>query len=335
MVFLWLYHYNPIKLDGISLPAPEACLLPMGLTSENVAAAYGIPRDRQDIMAADSHKKVGSGHGFSIRWSNFWWFGGASISRTPKLGLKHTNLSLYIHIYIYIYVYVYMYVYMYIYIYIYICIYVYIYIYIYIHTKHLQHFWSPGFGGAKARMVQRRDRPCNRGEQGQGAPPEKWGNFSQIFTEFCRTWDLSFFLGGQFGGHFYSCSSCTKQRRARAKNQSYFLWRKSLINFFWLRLHFRVKLPPKRFRTFLFFHLSLEIFEGIFFGGKWVNPDFLGQDGSVKKTVVDKDEGPRAGVTAESLGKLKPVPGRKWVDLHSKLLASGYLTVREPEEHHF
>jgi acetyl-CoA acetyltransferase len=31
----------------------------MGLTSENVAAAYGIPRDRQDSMAADSHKKVG------------------------------------------------------------------------------------------------------------------------------------------------------------------------------------------------------------------------------------------------------------------------------------
>jgi len=48
-----------LRLDGISLPAPEACLLPMGLTSENVAAAYGIPRDRQDSMAADSHKKVG------------------------------------------------------------------------------------------------------------------------------------------------------------------------------------------------------------------------------------------------------------------------------------
>ena len=31
-----------------------------------------------------------------------------------------------------------------------------------------------------------------------------------------------------------------------------------------------------------------------------------GKDGSVKKTVVDKDEGPRPGVTAESLGKLKP-----------------------------
>ena len=46
----------------ISVPSQlEACLLPMGLTSENVAAAYGIPRDRQDIMAADSHKKVGCG----------------------------------------------------------------------------------------------------------------------------------------------------------------------------------------------------------------------------------------------------------------------------------
>ena len=39
----------------------------MGLTSENVAAAYGIPRDRQDSMAADSHKKVGI-------WWNMWWF---------------------------------------------------------------------------------------------------------------------------------------------------------------------------------------------------------------------------------------------------------------------
>eukprot|EP00438_Fugacium_kawagutii_P012782 Skav211662 [mRNA] locus=scaffold216:6096:11991:+ [translate_table: standard] len=32
----------------------------MGLTSENVAAAYGIPRDRQDQMAADSHRKAGT-----------------------------------------------------------------------------------------------------------------------------------------------------------------------------------------------------------------------------------------------------------------------------------
>ena len=229
---------------------------------------------------------------------------GCTHFRNPQIGFKaHTQISLSLSIYIYIH-------------------------------KTSPAFLVAGFGGAKARMVQRRDRPCNRGEQGQGAPPEKWDILHGDSTEFGWTWDLSFFLGGQFGGQFYSCSSCPKQRRARAKNQSYFLWRKSFINFFLLRLHFRVKLPPKRFRTF-FFHLSLEIFEGIFFGVKWVNPDFLGQDGSVKKTVVDKDEGPRAGVTAESLGKLKPVPGRKWVDLHSKLLASGYLTVREPEEHHF
>ena len=31
----------------------------------------------------------------------------------------------------------------------------------------------------------------------------------------------------------------------------------------------------------------------------------------MKSTVVTADEGPRAGVTAESLGKLKPVPSTK------------------------
>ena len=49
----WVYHHPWV--------GSEACLLPMGLTSENVAAAYGIPRDRQDSMAADSHKKAGLG----------------------------------------------------------------------------------------------------------------------------------------------------------------------------------------------------------------------------------------------------------------------------------
>ena len=49
-VFLfWYFRLKPIS---------QACLLPMGLTSENVAAAYGIPRDRQDAMAADSHLKA-------------------------------------------------------------------------------------------------------------------------------------------------------------------------------------------------------------------------------------------------------------------------------------
>ena len=244
--------------------------------------------------------------------------------KNPQIGFKaHKSLSLYTYIYVYVYMYVYMY------------ISIYMYIRIYIHTKHLQHFWSQALEAQKQGWFKEEIVPVTVESKGKAHRLKNGEFFHRYSTEFCRTWDLSFFLGGQFGGHFYSCSSCTKQRRARAKNQSYFLWRKSLINFFWLRLHFRVKLPPKRFRTFLFFHLSLEIFEGIFFGVKWVNPDFLGQDGSVKKTVVDKDEGPRAGVTAESLGKLKPVPGRKWVDLHSKLLASGYLTVREPEEHHF
>ena len=40
----------------------------------------------------------------------------------------------------------------------------------------------------------------------------------------------------------------------------------------------------------------------------------------MKKVVVDKDEGPRAGTTRESLAKLKPVSrlselGRRWISI--------------------
>merc|ERR1719301_317197 len=34
------------------------CLIPMGLTSENVAEKYGIPREVQDTLAAASHEKA-------------------------------------------------------------------------------------------------------------------------------------------------------------------------------------------------------------------------------------------------------------------------------------
>merc|ERR1740121_1306770 len=36
----------------------SACLMPMGITSENVAEAYKIPREKQDKMAVDSHAKA-------------------------------------------------------------------------------------------------------------------------------------------------------------------------------------------------------------------------------------------------------------------------------------
>eukprot|EP00438_Fugacium_kawagutii_P012787 Skav211667 [mRNA] locus=scaffold216:45326:46473:+ [translate_table: standard] len=46
----------------------------MGLTSENVAAAYGIPRDRQDQMAADSHKKAGTSSSDALEAQKNGWF---------------------------------------------------------------------------------------------------------------------------------------------------------------------------------------------------------------------------------------------------------------------
>ncbi|KAI9225481.1 MAG: Thiolase, N-terminal domain-containing protein [Piptocephalis tieghemiana] len=39
-------------------PSVAACQLPMGITSENVAKAYGITRQAQDTLAADSHRKA-------------------------------------------------------------------------------------------------------------------------------------------------------------------------------------------------------------------------------------------------------------------------------------
>lgn len=36
----------------------NACMMPMGLTSENVAEKYGISRAQMDEMAAESHRKA-------------------------------------------------------------------------------------------------------------------------------------------------------------------------------------------------------------------------------------------------------------------------------------
>mmetsp|Transcript_52571 Transcript_52571/g.167143 ORF Transcript_52571/g.167143 Transcript_52571/m.167143 type:complete len:442 (+) Transcript_52571:103-1428(+) len=55
---------NPMKWDGGFNPAikkskqAQSCLLPMGITSENVAAKFGISRDTQDAFAAASHNKA-------------------------------------------------------------------------------------------------------------------------------------------------------------------------------------------------------------------------------------------------------------------------------------
>ena len=49
---------------------------------------------------------------------------------------------------------------------------------------------------------------------------------------------------------------------------------------------------------------------------KWFFQIQLFEDGSMQKKVITEDEGPRAGVTAESLSKLKPVP---WLILVSGL----------------
>lgn len=47
--------YSP---EVLSHPAAEDCLIPMGITSENVAKEYGISREAQDKFAARSFQKA-------------------------------------------------------------------------------------------------------------------------------------------------------------------------------------------------------------------------------------------------------------------------------------
>lgn len=51
----WEGGVNP-KID--LFPKAQGCLMPMGVTSENVAAKFGVDRRTQDTFAAASHKKA-------------------------------------------------------------------------------------------------------------------------------------------------------------------------------------------------------------------------------------------------------------------------------------
>lgn len=48
-------------------PEAQKCLMPMGITSENVAEKYGISRAQQDQMAYESHMKAT--HANKLGWS--------------------------------------------------------------------------------------------------------------------------------------------------------------------------------------------------------------------------------------------------------------------------
>lgn len=49
----------PMNMGAIfEHPLAKDCLTPMGITSENVAAKFGIPREKQDALAVASHEKA-------------------------------------------------------------------------------------------------------------------------------------------------------------------------------------------------------------------------------------------------------------------------------------
>ncbi len=55
---------NPMAWEGGinprvgEFPHAQSCLMPMGVTSENVAAKFGVDRATQDAFAVKSHKKA-------------------------------------------------------------------------------------------------------------------------------------------------------------------------------------------------------------------------------------------------------------------------------------
>jgi acetyl-CoA acyltransferase 1 len=49
----------PVNLNGVmESNLAKDCLIPMGVTAENVAARFGVTREKQDQMAVDSHNKA-------------------------------------------------------------------------------------------------------------------------------------------------------------------------------------------------------------------------------------------------------------------------------------
>merc|ERR1719161_3272650 len=59
-MFSMMDSVDPSKISEKVFDTPSAaeCMTPMGITSENVAEKYGISRERQDAMAAESHAKA-------------------------------------------------------------------------------------------------------------------------------------------------------------------------------------------------------------------------------------------------------------------------------------
>lgn len=51
------FFYVPHDRIG-DFPKAQGCLMPMGVTSENVAAKFGVSRKTQDTFAVRSHKKA-------------------------------------------------------------------------------------------------------------------------------------------------------------------------------------------------------------------------------------------------------------------------------------
>jgi acetyl-CoA acyltransferase 1 len=62
MTFYYGFPPPEISEQVLSVPSARDCLLPMGITSENVASDFSVSRSKQDDFAARSFQKAGAAH---------------------------------------------------------------------------------------------------------------------------------------------------------------------------------------------------------------------------------------------------------------------------------
>jgi acetyl-CoA acyltransferase 1 len=62
MTFYYGFPPPEISEEVLSCPSAKDCLLPMGITSENVASDFNVPRSKQDDFAARSFQKAAAAH---------------------------------------------------------------------------------------------------------------------------------------------------------------------------------------------------------------------------------------------------------------------------------
>ena len=178
MVFLWLYHYFPVRYvkvyQVVTIYWWNTLSIPLDPWTSRSAHLLGIFQDQLIQTFGFFAMK-------QIRWDG-QTYGYKKINKCIFTydNTNHTHIPIWLHIYTYIYIYIYIYTYIYIYVY----TYIYIHMYIYIRT-----IWSSRFKNQPTNMVVRPFDLVYRKLFGwswdpRNALPGQWGKATALVDRF-------------------------------------------------------------------------------------------------------------------------------------------------------